>query len=79
MYIPFSPPDMTEREAELVKQTILSGWITSGPKKVEFENCIYEWMGDHYEAYFERFLCVDVGQSMVDEYLTYVKCIKTVD
>ena len=38
MYIPFSPPDMTEREAEFVKETILSGWITSGPKKAEFEN-----------------------------------------
>lgn len=45
MYIPFSPPDMTEREAELVKQTILSGWITSGPKKVEFENKLSEYCG----------------------------------
>lgn len=45
MYIPFSPPDMTEREAELVKQTILSGWITSGPKKVQFENKLSEYCG----------------------------------
>ena len=45
MYIPFSPPDMTEREAELVKQTILSGWITSGPKKVNFENKLSEYCG----------------------------------
>ena len=45
MYIPFSPPDMTEKEAELVKQTILSGWITSGPKKVEFENKLSEYCG----------------------------------
>ncbi len=45
MYIPFSPPDMTEREAELVKQTILSGWITSGPKKVEFENNLSAYCG----------------------------------
>lgn len=45
MYIPFSPPDMTEREAELVKQTILSGWITSGPKKVEFENKLSQYCG----------------------------------
>lgn len=43
MYIPFSPPDMTEREAELVKQTVLSGWITTGPKAVEFENKIAEY------------------------------------
>ena len=26
--IPFSPPDMTEKEAELVREAILSGWIT---------------------------------------------------
>lgn len=45
MYIPFSPPDMTEREAELVKKTILSGWITSGPKKVKFENNLSEYCG----------------------------------
>jgi len=45
MYIPFSPPDMTEKEVELVKQTILSGWITSGPKKVEFENKLSAYCG----------------------------------
>lgn len=45
MYIPFSPPDMTQAEAELVKQTILSGWITSGPKKVEFENKLSAYCG----------------------------------
>lgn len=45
MYIPFSPPDMTEKEAQLVKETILSGWITTGPKAVEFENKISEFCG----------------------------------
>jgi len=28
--IPLSPPDITEMEAEEVKQAILSGWITTG-------------------------------------------------
>ncbi|MBQ5911346.1 MAG: DegT/DnrJ/EryC1/StrS family aminotransferase [Clostridia bacterium] len=36
---------MTQAEAELVKQTILSGWITSGPKKVEFENKLSAYCG----------------------------------
>ena len=45
MYIPFSPPDMTEKEADLVRETILSGWITTGPKAVEFENKIAEYCG----------------------------------
>ncbi len=30
--VPFSPPDMTEHEAEEVKNAIMSGWITTGPR-----------------------------------------------
>ena len=40
MKVPFSPPDMTEQEADLVKEAILSGWITTGPKTKEFEQLI---------------------------------------
>lgn len=40
MNIPFSPPDMTEEEADLVREAILSGWITTGPKTKEFEQLI---------------------------------------
>ena len=38
--IPFSPPDMTESEALEVREAILSGWITTGPKTKEFERLI---------------------------------------
>lgn len=38
--IPFSPPDMSMAEVELVKDAILSGWITTGPRTKEFENLI---------------------------------------
>ena len=38
--IPFSPPDMTEKEAALVRGAILSGWITTGPKTKELERQI---------------------------------------
>lgn len=38
--IPFSPPDMTESEANLVREAILSGWITTGPRTKEFEQLI---------------------------------------
>ncbi len=38
--IPFSPPDMTEAEADEVKDAILSGWITTGPRTKEFEKQI---------------------------------------
>ena len=35
--VPFSPPDMTEQEAALVREAILSGWITTGPKTKQLE------------------------------------------
>ena len=38
--IPFSPPDMTEVEAKEVREAILSGWITTGPRTKEFERLI---------------------------------------
>ena len=42
--IPFSPPDMTEQEAALVREAILSGWITTGPKTKELEKEISEFV-----------------------------------
>ena len=38
--IPFSPPDMSEAEIEMVAEALRSGWITTGPKTKEFENLI---------------------------------------
>lgn len=43
--IPFSPPDMTDEEANAVFETIKSGWITTGPKTKEFERRIAEYCG----------------------------------
>lgn len=42
--VPFSPPDMTEQEAEEVKQAILSGWITTGPRTKKLEKVIDEYV-----------------------------------
>lgn len=42
--IPFSPPDMTEREAEEVKNAIMSGWITTGPRTKKLEQLISEYL-----------------------------------
>ena len=38
--IPFSPPDMTEEEVNEVREAILSGWITTGPRTKELERQI---------------------------------------
>lgn len=35
--IPFSPPDITEKEISAVCDTLRSGWITTGPKTKQFE------------------------------------------
>lgn len=44
MKIPFSPPDMTELEAQEVRETILSGWITTGPRTKKLEQLISEYV-----------------------------------
>ena len=43
--IPFSPPDMTEAEAKEVREAILSGWITTGPRTKKLEKLIAEYVG----------------------------------
>ena len=42
--IPFSPPDMTEAEAKEVREAILSGWITTGPRTKKLESLISEYV-----------------------------------
>ena len=42
--IPFSPPDMTEKEVAEVREAILSGWITTGPRTKKLEAQISEYV-----------------------------------
>jgi dTDP-4-amino-4,6-dideoxygalactose transaminase len=42
-FIPFSPPDITNKEIKEVISTLKSGWITTGPKTREFEKKIAEY------------------------------------
>lgn len=44
MKVPFSPPDMTEQEAQEVREAILSGWITTGPRTKKLEQQIEEFI-----------------------------------
>ena len=41
--IPFSPPDITEKEIEAVVEVLKSGWITSGPTLAKFEEELAEY------------------------------------
>ncbi len=43
--IPFSPPDISEAEIQLVASALRSGWITTGPKTKLLESKIAEWIG----------------------------------
>ena len=42
--VPFSPPDMTEAEVNEVRDAILSGWITTGPRTKKLEQIISEYV-----------------------------------
>lgn len=41
--VPFSPPDITGSEIDLVSEALRSGWITTGPKTKEFERKISDY------------------------------------
>ena len=43
--ISFSPPDVGEQEAQEVKEALMSGWITTGPRTKKLENEIAKWFG----------------------------------
>ena len=38
--IPFSPPDITEKECQEVRDALLSGWITTGPRTKRLESLL---------------------------------------
>lgn len=46
--IPFSPPDITQAEIDAVVEVMKSGWITSGPKTVKFEENVAKYCGTNH-------------------------------
>lgn len=58
--IPFSPPDMTEAEAEEVKNAILSGWITTGPRTKKLEKVISEYV------HIEKTVCLNSATAAME-------------
>ena len=51
--VPFSPPDMTEAEADEVRAAILSGWITTGLRTKQLEKEVANFVG------VERAVCLN--------------------
>ena len=58
--IPFSPPDITEKEIEAVTEALRSGWITTGPKTKLFEERIAEYVGT------ERAVCLNSATAAME-------------
>lgn len=61
--IPFSPPDMSEAEIEMVAEALRSGWITTGPKTKEFERQIAEYCGT------EKAVCLNSATACMESIL----------
>lgn len=45
MFVPFSPPDISDLEVKEVVEALRSGWITTGPRTKKLESLIAEWIG----------------------------------
>lgn len=58
--IPFSPPDMSEREVALVAEALESGWITTGPKTKEFERKIADY------CHTEKAVCLNSATACME-------------
>lgn len=81
MNIPFSPPDITEKEIEKVVEVLRSGWITTGPKTKEFEKQLAKYLGTNKVATFNsataamemtlRLLGVGAGDEVIVPAYTY--------
>ena len=47
-YLPFALPDVGEAELEEIRESLLSGWLTTGPKTRQFEASFAEAVGARY-------------------------------
>ena len=48
MKIPFHKPHITQNEIDSVIETMQSGWLTMGPKTIEFENTFKIYIGSQF-------------------------------
>lgn len=87
--IPFSPPDMTEAEANEVREAILSGWITTGPRTKELERQIASFVGTNRTVCLNsatacmemalRLLGIGAGDEVIVPAYTYTASASVID
>lgn len=58
--IPFSPPDITENEINLVVEALKSGWITTGPKTKELERKVADY------CHTEKAVCLNSATACME-------------
>ena len=58
--MPFSPPDITEKECQEVRDTLLSGWITTGPRTKRLEKLLAEYV------HSDRVVCLNSATSSME-------------
>ena len=63
MKIPFSPPDITEQEAQEVTAALLTGWITTGPRTKQLERDIAQLCG------VEKAVCLSSATASLESIL----------
>lgn len=63
MQISFSPPDITSAEADEVRDALLSGWITTGPRTKELERIIAEY------CHTEKAVCLNSATACMESIL----------
>ncbi len=87
--IPFSPPDMTDAEAQAAAAAVKSGWITTGPKVKEFERQIADFCGTEKAVCFNsataalemtlRLLGIGRGDEVITCAYTYTASASVID
>lgn len=89
MNIPFSPPDISQKEIDYVVDALKSGWITTGPKCKELEQKLSEFCGtaktvavNSSTAAMEmtlRVLGVGPGDEVITSVYTYTASASVID
>lgn len=87
--IPFSPPDISEKEIDQVIEALKSGWITTGPKTKEFEKKIAEYCGTNKAVALNsqtasaemtlRVLGIGEGDEVITTAYTYTASASVID
>ena len=89
MKIPFSPPDISEKEIEYVSEALRSGWITTGPRVKLLEEKLAAYLGTKKTACLNsqtacaemalRLLGIGPGDEVITCAYTYTASASVID